>query len=551
MLDIVLVIVISICIVIGATLIATAPKVKRIDMRRHTERKRRAEEEAQRILARTSETIALIRRSADEDLAAEEEALTTLNASVHESDRILREDQHRFNQHRYAFKQHRALLEEREHLLEERSREIEILLRDRANLPEDEAKSLVLKSLEDELASMHAHRVDHLLRQLEDPEPLARRNMTTAIQRQDLSHSTDPMRPIQIDLAEIPESQQENVRAALTEVTEATSTESTLDPETGIITIRGMDPVGREVARQASQELARRSYQIAQVPPLLINTRTELLKSIRSRGEEVMWEMEIPGREELAELIGTLHYRYSYGQNALLHCKEAGYLCGVLASELGLDSQDARHAGMLHDIGKAVDHDVEGSHAVIGAELLHLLGVPDHITHAVRAHHFEEEPSTDLAFLTICADAISASRPGARRDTLSTYLARLDQLQSIATRHRGVERAYPMHAGREVRIIVHPTKVKDSDVQELSTTIAREIESEMNYPGIIKVTVIRESSATATAPVQITPVSTHDHTPEIQEAQLAEHSSEFHDSTPHDSQTQVSRRTTKSTKHRH
>ncbi len=551
MLDLVLVIVIGICAVAGGILIAVAPKVERIDMRRHVERRERAEAEARRIRARTEETIALIQRSANEDLAAEEEALTTLNASVHESDRILRDDQHRFNQHRYAYKQHRALLEEREHLLEDRQKEIDVILRDRANLPEDEAKSVVLRTLEDELASAHAHRVDHMLRQLEDPEPLARRNMTTAIQRQDLSHSTDPMRPIQIDMGELSEDQQESVREALTEVTEATATESTLDPETGIITLRGMDPVGREVARQASQELARRSYQIAQVPPLLINTRSELLKSIRSRGEEVMWEMEIPGREELAELIGTLHFRYSYGQNALLHCKEAGYLCGVLAAELGLDSQDARHAGMLHDIGKAVDHDVEGSHAVIGAELLHLLGVPDHITHAVRAHHFEEEPSTDLAFLTICADAISASRPGARRDTLSTYLARLDQLQSIATRHRGVERAYPMHAGREVRIIVHPSKVKDSDVQDLSTTIAREIESEMNYPGIIKVTVIRESSATATAPVQITPVSTPEGSADFPQEPHGDQVPQPHDSAPQEVKPLPAKKMKSKPKHHH
>ncbi len=551
MLDIVLVIVICLCVVTGGILIAQAPRVERIDMRRHAERRRRAEEEAKRIRARTNETIALIRNSADEDLASGEEALATLTASVHESDRILRDDQHRFNQHRYAYKQHRALLEEREHLLDDRRNEIDLILRDRANLPEDEAKSVVLRTLDDELASVHAHRVEHLLRQIEDPEPIARRNMTTAIQRQDLSHSTDPMRPIQIDMGDMPEEQQKKVQEVLTEVTEATATESTLDPETGIITLRGMDPVGREVARQASQEIARRSFQVAQVPPLLINARSELLRSIRSRGEEVMWEMEIPGREELAELIGTLHYRYSYGQNALLHCKEAGYLCGVLAAELGLDSQDARHAGMLHDIGKAVDHDVEGSHAVIGAELLHLLGVPDHITHAVRAHHFEEEPSTDLAFLTICADAISASRPGARRDTLSTYLARLDQLQSIATRHRGVERAYPMHAGREVRIIVHPSKVKDSDVQELSSTIAREIESEMNYPGIIKVTVIRESSASATAPVQITPVSTQDATqdgPHGQQPELTPLLSPD-DTTPQDSSSSPNRRT--KSKHQH
>ena len=161
---------------------------------------------------------------------------------------------------------------------------------------------------------------------------------------------------------------------------------------------------------------------------------------------------------------------------------------------------------MLHDIGKAVDHDVEGVHAIIGGELLRVLGVDAGIVHAVKAHHFDEEPSTDLAMLTICADAISASRPGARRDTLATYLLRLEQLQTIATRHGGVDRAFPLQAGRELRVFVKASQVKDSEMPPMTSEIAREIESEMQYPGVIKVTVIRETTATATAPAQLVPV---------------------------------------------
>ena len=179
-------------------------------------------------------------------------------------------------------------------------------------------------------------------------------------------------------------------------------------------------------------------------------------------GERALWLMQIEGRPELAELVGTLHHRFSYGQNALLHCEETGHLCGVIAAELGLPQSTAREAGMLHDIGKAVDHDVEGVHAIIGGELLRVLGVDAGIVHAVKAHHFDEEPSTDLAMLTICADAISASRPGARRDTLATYLLRLEQLQTIATRHGGVDRAFPLQAGRELRVFVKASQVKDT-----------------------------------------------------------------------------------------
>ncbi len=224
-------------------------------------------------------------------------------------------------------------------------------------------------------------------------------------------------------------------------------------------------------------------------------------------GERTLWLMQIEGRPELAELVGTLHHRFSYGQNALLHCQETGHLCGVIAAELGLPQSTAREAGMLHDIGKAVDHDVEGVHAIIGGELLRVLGVDAGIVHAVKAHHFDEEPSTDLAKLTICADAISASRPGARRDTLATYRAlRLKQLQTIATRHGGVDRAFPLQAGRELRVFVKASQIKDTDMPPLSAEIAREIESEMQYPGVIKVTVIRETTAMATAPAQLVPV---------------------------------------------
>ena len=206
------------------------------------------------------------------------------------------------------------------------------------------------------------------------------------------------------------------------------------------------------------------------------------------------------GRPELAELLGVLHYRFSYGQNALLHCEETGYLCGLLAAELGLPQPAAREAGALHDIGKAVDHDVEGSHAIIGGELLRILGTDPTVVHAVKAHHFDEEPTTDLAMLTICADAISASRPGARRDTLTAYLARLEQLQrsppamprwSAPTPSRRVARcassSVPASGGRR-------------RCPALTGEIAREIEAEMQYPGVIKVMVIRETSGDGDRP---------------------------------------------------
>ena len=302
-----------------------------------------------------------------------------------------------------------------------------------------------------------------------DAEPAARTLIVEAMERQLSGHADGVPRAAPLSLEELDEHGRERLLSALSVIAEDTGMELGVDEDRAQATLRGMDPIGREVARQAALEVVDRKLQAADVPPLLLRTRGSLSSKVRQLGEQALWEMQMEGRPELAELMGTLHYRFSYGQNALLHCEETGHICGVLAAELGMSQAVAREAGMLHDIGKAVDHDVEGSHAIIGGELLRVLGADPGIIHAVKAHHFDEEPTTDLAMLTICADAISASRPGARRDTLATYLARLEQLQTIATRHSGVERAFPLQAGREVRIFVRAKQVKDAQVAELST----------------------------------------------------------------------------------
>jgi ribonuclease Y len=369
-----------------------------------------------------------------------------------------------------------------------------------AAVDRDSAARTVLDRVEAELAADHPGRVQRAIEaRVGELVPSAKELIVEAIQRQDRSHIDTAPRTGPLALEALSEESRQRLLDALSTVAAETGADLGVDAERNQATLRSLDPIGREVARQASLEVLERRLRAEEVPPLLLQTRTGLSRRITELGERAMWEMGITGRPELAELLGTLHYRFSYGQNALLHCEETGYLCAVLASELRMDPAEARHAGLLHDIGKAVDHDVEGSHAIIGGELLSLLGTDGDIVHAVKAHHFDEEPSTDLAMLTICADAISASRPGARRDTLTTYLQRLEQLQQIATRHHGVERAFPMQAGREVRISVKPETVSDDRVPELCAEIAREIEAEMTYPGMIKVTVIREISATATA----------------------------------------------------
>ena len=440
------------------------------------------------------------RQAAFEELAERRRALDIL-------DTLLAERSQEQSSRREAADERRGLLDERRAVVDAQRAEIAAereevgrRLAEVAGTSHDEAAASVLDRVDAELAAEHPGRVARAVAdRVGDLVPAARMRIVEAIQRQEVSHADTAPRPSPIALEGLPEEDRERLLSALATVAADTTTDLGVDPERNQATLRGLDPIGREVARQASLEVLERRLSAEQVGPLLLRTRQDLRRRITELGERALWELGVEGRPEVAELLGTLHHRFSYGQNALLHCAETGWLCATLAAELHMDQAQARAAGLLHDIGKAVDHDVEGSHAIIGGELLTVLGTASGIVHAVKAHHFDEEPATDLAMLTICADAISASRPGARRDTLTTYLQRLEQLQQIATRHRGVERAFPMQAGREVRVSVRPDAVPDARVPELCAEIAREIEAEMTYPGMIKVTVIRETAASATA----------------------------------------------------
>jgi ribonuclease Y len=448
-------------------------------------------------------------------------------AVITERHKHLRERREIFDDRRFAYRKRRDEIEERRARVAEQGGQIEETLRAKAALDREAAAVMVLERIESELVTERAALVEATVAEIvgDRVETSANDLIVQAVERQDASNVDSAPRMAPLSLEGLDDHAQERVLSALAVIAEQTGAELGIDAEKHQATLRTVDPIGREIARQAALEVVDRRIQATEVPPLIQKARRTTQRRVVEVGERALWQMQIEGRPELAELVGTLHHRFSYGQNALLHCEETGHLCGVLAVELGLPQSLARQAGMLHDIGKAVDHDVEGVHAIIGGELLRVLGVDPAIVHAVKAHHFDEEPSTDLAMLTICADAISASRPGARRDTLATYLLRLEQLQAIATRHGGVDRAFPLQAGRELRVFVKASQVKDTDMPPLTSEIAREIESEMQYPGIIKVTVIRETTATATAPAQLVPVR----------AAVAEHANGRQDAAAEDS----------------
>ena len=435
-------------------------------------------------------------------------AVESREAVIEERHRHLRERREVFDERRFAYRKRRDEIEERRARVAEQRDEIVATLRAKAALDRDAASVLVLDRVESELVAERGALVESTVAAIigERVEAKANDLIVQAVERQDASNVDSAPRIAPLSMEGLDDHARERLLSALAVIAEQTGAELGIDTEKQQATLRTVDPIGREIARQAALEVVDRRMQAAEVPPLIQRARRTTHRRVVEVGERALWMMQIEGRPELAELVGTLHHRFSYGQNALLHCEETGHLCGVIAAELGLPQSAAREAGMLHDIGKAVDHDVEGVHAIIGGELLRVLGVDAGIVHAVKAHHFDEEPSTDLAMLTICADAISASRPGARRDTLAAYLLRLEQLQTIATRHGGVDRAFPLQAGRELRVFVKASQVKDTDMPPLTSEIAREIELEMQYPGVIKVTVIRETTATATAPAQLVPV---------------------------------------------
>jgi ribonuclease Y len=262
-------------------------------------------------------------------------------------------------------------------------------------------------------------------------------------------------------------------------------------------TVMGFDPVRRELGRAVLEAASKeRNLNEQTIENIHNRCKKDLFKKILTDGNRVANELRLPNmHEDVRSMLGALRYRYSFAQNQYFHVAEVGWLCGLLSSELNLSVPDGRRAGLLHDIGKAMDHSREGGHAVIGAEFIEAHGEKPEVVHAVRAHHYDTPPSTDLAFLTIAADAISGARPGARRSTMDSYTQKMADLEKIGSSFDGVTATYILSAGREVRVMVDGHRVDDQKALGLSKQIAQKIEEELSYPGLIKVTVVRETQA--------------------------------------------------------
>ena len=368
-----------------------------------------------------------------------------------------------------------------------------------SGLTQDEARVQIIKSLENECRHDAAMKIKEIETQTKDnAEQLAREIISTAIQRCAADHTAE----VTVSVVPLPNDEMKgriigregrNIRTL-----EAISgVDLIIDDTPEAITVSSFDPIRREVARLALEKLiADGRIHPTRIEDLVEKSRKEVDRVIKQEGERATFETGVMGlHPELIKLLGRQKYRTSYGQNVLNHSIEVAHIAGLLASELGVDVALAKRAGLLHDLGKSVDHEMEGSHVQLGVELARKYNESPDVIHAIEAHHNDVEPRTVIACLVQAADAISAARPGARRENVENYVRRLEKLEELTGSYPGVEKSFAIQAGREVRIMVKPEEVSEDNMILLARDIAKKIESELEYPGQIKVNVIRETKA--------------------------------------------------------
>jgi ribonuclease Y len=380
-------------------------------------------------------------------------------------------------------------------LHEEHTRALERI----AGLSAGQAKQALLKEIEDQAR----HDSARVIRQVEeetkrDAERRVRSILSVAMQRLAASHAAETT----VSVVQLPSDDMKgriigregrNIRA----LENLTGVDFIIDDTPNAVVLSAFDGVRREIARMTLEKLLQDGrIHPARIEETYYQSKSELEGHIVELGEAAVFEADVHGLDpELTKILGRLRFRTSYGQNVLAHSVECAHLAAMMAHELGASAKTARRAALLHDIGKAVSHEIEGPHALVGGDLVRRHGEPEAVAHAMEAHHNEVEPQTVEAVIVQAADALSGARPGARGESLEQYVKRLRELEHIATRHEGVDKVYAMQAGREIRVIVQPDHIDDDAAIALSRDIAREIEKELEYPGQIKVTVIRESRA--------------------------------------------------------
>lgn len=473
-----------------------------------------AEEEAKRIL---NEAIKSAENKQREAMVEAKEAILTARNEWEKEEKERRTDiqkqENRLQQKEENLDKKMDNLEKREETLQkklddlEKSREEveEIKEQQRAELERisgmtaEEAKDMLVSQVEAEVTHEAAAKImEAEARVKEESEAKAREIIGLAIQRCASDHvaeATVSVVPLPSDdmKGRIIGREGRNIRTLET----MTGVDLIIDDTPEAITVSCFDPVRREIARIALEKLIQDGrIHPARIEEMVEKAKREVDATIKAEGERAVFEANVHGlHPELVKLLGRMKYRTSYGQNVLNHSVEVSHLAGLMAAELGGDVTQAKRAGLLHDLGKAIDHEVEGSHVAIGVELARKYHESEEIIHAIEAHHNDVEPKTLVAVLVQAADAVSAARPGARRENLENYIKRLETLESIGSSFAGVEKCFAIQAGREIRIMVEPDKISEDQMVILARDVAKKIEDEMEYPGQIKVNVIRETKA--------------------------------------------------------
>ena len=441
-----------------------------------------------------------LRTEAEKEIREQQSELTKRENRLLQKEESLEEKLEKAQQRQQALTSREIELDSLKHEIEKlrqnQLRELERI----AGLTSEEAKKILLSKLEQDLEREVALKVkqsEHEAKESADKK--AREIITTAIQRCAVDHSVEST----VSVVTLPSDEMKgriigregrNIRA----LESATGIDLIIDDTPEAVVLSSFDPIRREIARRALQALISDGRIHPQrIEEQVEKARKEVEQQMKEDGEATLLDVGIQGvHPELVKTLGRLRYRTSYGQNVLAHSKEVCLIARMIAEEIGANVQIAKRAALFHDLGKALSHEMEGSHAVNGADLAAKYGENAAVTHAIRAHHNDEEPSTVEAVICMIADAISAARPGARRENIDVYFKRLQKLEEIANSFPGVERTFAIQAGREVRVMVQPEVVDDAMAHKLARDMAARIQGEMEYPGMIKVTVIRETRST-------------------------------------------------------
>ena len=456
-----------------------------------------AEQRKREMLTEAKEEILHLRQDAEKEIREQRSELQRAERRLEQKeenlDKRLENLQKKEDEHRQKQEELRTRMEEVETLRQEQIQRLEKI----AAMTREEAREQLLKEVEEDASHIIGLRIKELEEKAKrEAEKRSREIVVSAIQRCAVDHTSE----MSVSVVNLPSDEMKgriigregrNIRAFET----FTGVDLIVDDTPEAVTLSSFDPVRREVARISLEKLVLDGrIHPARIEEIIEKSQKEVEEMILDAGEEALLETGIKTMHpELVKLIGQLRFRSSYGQNALNHSLEVAHVAGIMAAELNLDETIARRAGLLHDIGKAVDHQVEGPHALIGRDLARRYGEAPEIVSAIASHHEDEEMTSVYDVLIAAADAVSASRPGARRESLDSYIKRLEKLESLAKTFNGVSKAYAIQAGREIRVMVAPSITDDGTIQKMAYDIARKIEDEMKYPGQIKVVVVRET----------------------------------------------------------